>query len=178
MKHDNIKQFKLNKEQVTKLFYKLFEILIYVLILILLVLVYINARSIKTFNYETFVIVSESMRPNINVGDIIVIKKITDDNIKEEDIITFEKNGEYVTHRVKEIKEQDGDKKYITKGDNNNIEDIEEVKVSEIKGKVITKIPYIGLIILKISKQKNLIIILIIFILLYRIALKKDNRHK
>ena len=178
MKLDNIKQLKLNKEQVTKLFYKVFKVLIYVLILILLVWVYINTRSIKTFNYETFIIVSESMEPNINVGDIIIINKNSTDDIQEDDIITFEKKGEYITHRVKEIKEQYGNKKYITKGDNNNIEDVEEVDFSEIKGKVIFKIPYIGLIILKISKPKNLIIILIIFLLLYRIALKKDDKHK
>lgn len=179
MKLDNIKQFKPNKEQVTKLFYKLFKILIYVLIFILLIFIYINEmKSIKTFNYETFIIVSESMEPNINVGDIIIIEKTLPDNIKKDDVITFEKNGEYITHRVKEVKVQDENTKYITKGDNNNIEDVEEVDFFEIKGKIIFRIPYIGLIILKISKQKNLIIILIIFVLLYRIASKKDNRHK
>lgn len=179
MKLNIIEQLKGNKEQVIKLLYKFFKILIYILIFMFLIFIYINEmKSIKTFNYEAFVIVSESMEPEINVGDIVIIKKITEDSIKEEDIITFEKNDEYVTHRVKEINEQNGEKIYTTKGDNNKVEDVEEVHYSEVKGIVIFQIPYIGFMILKISKQKNLIIILIIFILLYRMAQKSDNKKK
>lgn len=179
MKLNIIKQLRENKEDVTKLLYKLFKILIYVLIFILLIFIYINEiNSIKTFNYEALLITSESMEPEIKVGDIIIIKKISEENIKEEDIITFEKNNEYITHRVKKVTEQNGEKVYTTKGDNNQVNDEEKVRYSETKGIKIAQVPYVGLLILKISKQKNFIIILIVFILLYRIALKKDNKKK
>lgn len=164
------------KEKIIKILYDFLKILMFLLIFILIIFIYIN--KIKISNYEAFVIVSESMKPEIKVGDIIIIKKNAEGNIKEEDIITFEKNSEYITHRVKEIKNQDGKTLYITKGDNNQADDVEEVKYSEIKGVKIAQIPYIGLLIIVLSKQKIFIIVLIVFLLLYRLSLQKDNKKK
>ena len=60
---------------------------------VLIIMVFIFINTIKISNYEAFVIISESMEPTIHVGDIIVIKKVDKNNIKKEDIITFEKNN-------------------------------------------------------------------------------------
>ena len=176
----NIKeQFKNSKEIITKIGYILLRIFVYLLIFILLILIFINEKnSLKAFDYTAVVIVSESMEPEINVGDVIIIKNGLQNDIKENDIITFEKDNEYITHRVVEIDEQNNEKLYITKGDNNKVNDVEKIHFSEIRGVKIAQIPYIGLLILKVSKQKGILIILTILILLYIRALKTDNKKK
>ena len=179
MKLDVIELVRKNKEKINKLFNIFLKVLVYILIILLLLFIYINEmKSIKTFNYEAFIIVSESMKPEIKVGDIVIIKKTPENSIKEEDVITFEKDNEYITHRVKAIKTQDGEKVYITKGDNNQVNDLEEVYYTQIKGVKVAQIPYIGLLMIKIFEQRNIIIIVIIFILLYRRAVKNDNKKK
>jgi len=179
MKLDVIELVRKNKEKIIKLFEILFRILVCLFIILLLLFIYINEmKSIKTFNYEAFIIVSESMKPEIKVGDIVIIKKTPEDSIKREDIITFEKDNEYITHRVKTIEIQNGEKLYITKGDNNQVNDLEQVDYSQIKGVKVAQIHYIGLLMIKIFEQRNIIIIVIIFMLLYKKALKNDNKKK
>ena len=167
------------KENLIQLLYKIFITCIYILIFIVLMYIGLNKTdSIKTSRYEAFIIVSDSMKPEIKTGDIIIIKKIDENEIKTNDIITFEKNGEYITHRVKEIKVEAEKKIFTTKGDNNLIKDTEQVNYEEIKGIKFAKIPYIGLLILQLAEKKNLIIILVIFILLYKRARGLDTKRK
>ena len=71
------------------------------------------------FGIKSFVIVSKSMEPTIMTGDAIFVKQIEEENLKVDDIISF-KDGESVnTHRIVEIVENNGIKRYRTKGDNN-----------------------------------------------------------
>lgn len=75
---------------------------------------------------------SNSMQPELAVGDIIIIKKCSDYEIN--DIITYSVDEQYlVTHR---IIEKEGNNFY-TKGDSNNVSDSEIVKIENVKGKLI-----------------------------------------
>jgi len=85
-----------------------------------------------TNNIGIYKVVTGSMEPNIHVGDYLLVKKCS--KYKENDIITFKKDGYYITHRIVEIKE----KTVITKGDANNIND-DEINKSDIVGKYIFK---------------------------------------
>lgn len=96
---------------------------------------FLKNQNIQPFGVTILQVLSNSMSPEFNKGDIIVIKKQKDYEIGE--IITYQTNEkDYVTHRVIE-KYEDG---FITKGDNNNVEDKEKIKIEQIKGKVILKI--------------------------------------
>lgn len=170
---------KNNKEKIKKTIYNFFKILIYIIILIILLYILINStKSLKIINYEAFVIVSGSMEPEINNGDILIIKKVNENEIKKGDIITFDRNGVYITHRVVEIQEQENTKKFITKGDRNTVNDSDVVLFENIKGVKTARIPFIGMLIVKVSSSKYLIIILIMFALLYKRAKKIDARKK
>ena len=57
------------------------------------------------------------MEPTINVKDLIVVSQT--DKIKENDIITYRDNNDFITHRVIKI---EGDI-LTTKGDSNNSTD-------------------------------------------------------
>ena len=67
---------------------------------------------------------SGSMIPTLGVNSTgVVITPSSEDKINVGDVITFRKDGELVVHRVVE-KGYDGQGAYfVTKGDNNNVED-------------------------------------------------------
>ena len=98
------------------------------------------------FNTFPTVLVSGSMSPTINRGDVVVIKKVeSDDEIYIDDVIIFNAGEFDVVHRVVDIYYENGVKKYITKGDNNKLTDNLDIEIKNIGGVVIAKIPYIGL---------------------------------
>ena len=62
-----------------------------------------------------------SMRPLININDVIVVKKCEPKEFHEGDIITFMKNDKIISHRIDQIIELKDRREFITKGDNNNV---------------------------------------------------------
>lgn len=98
------------------------------------------------FRYGILVIGSPSMSREINVGDAIVYEDYAYcDEIKENDIIVFSKDGKKnFVHRVIEINTIDGQKQYITKGDANEDPDAGFVTDGQIVGVVRFKVLYIG----------------------------------
>ena len=134
------------------------------------------------FGYKSFVIVSGSMEPTIKKGDAIFVKNVAEEDIKTNDIISFQTNTQMqtnVTHRVIEIVEEDGVKKYTTKGDNNNTEDKEKVTYQQIEGKYQFKINQFGMItnILKSKITLVTLILLIIIISCYKTKIE-DTKEK
>lgn len=81
-------------------------------------------------------------------------------------MIAFRKDNIVILHRVKEI-HNDGDLlKFKTKGDNNNVADDFFVDSNLIEGVLYTKIPYLGSVLLFLSKPVGLIIIILVIIVI------------
>lgn len=122
--------------------------------------------------FNAYVIISESMVPRINVYDAVVTMRVTEKNIKVNDIITFlskdiETQGTPITHRVVGIvyenpKTKDKVVGYRTKGDHNNTQDFALIKPDEVLGKVYLKIPYIGYIQRFLTKPIGWILIIVL----------------
>ena len=87
------------------------------------------------------------MEPTISTGSITLIDLKAIPHV--EDIATFQQNDTVITHR---IVRQINDQKFITKGDANNSDDPTPLYKSQIIGKVILTIPYIGYIVLFIRR--------------------------
>ena len=88
--------------------------------------------------YGLYLVRSESMSPAINMGDLIITGPVNGE-VKEGDIITYELNGELVTHRVHSIEDS-----IVTKGDAVEDPDPWTVQDSSIQGTYLFKIPYVG----------------------------------
>lgn len=151
--------------------------------LFLIMISKINRYEIPSiFGYKAYTISTNSMSPTIKQGDIIIIKEIKDADLEIGDIITFYQNGETITHRISDTKIIDEQKNYITKGDNNNVEDKERVQIEEIQGKYVLKIPILGHVISFLQNQVVILIVILIFLILYFIKLqmeeKKQNRRE
>ncbi len=134
------------------------------------------------FGYKSFVIVSGSMEPTIKKGDAIFIKEVPEEEIRTNDIISFTQGETNVTHRIVEIIQENGIKKYTTKGDNNNTEDKEKISYQQIEGKYQFKINQFGIVIgiLKSKITLILLIAMIIFINYYKVRIqnKKQKRRE
>lgn len=126
--------------------------------------------------YKVFNVVSGSMEPTIEIGDLVIVKQPEQENIKEGDIITFIEEQGIVTHRVVEVIEEDGKIKYKTKGDNNNANDTNLVEYKNIEGIFVKNIKKIGGIITSARSSTSIIVIVLVVYLVYLIASKKSDR--
>lgn len=97
------------------------------------------------FKYGALVIGSGSMTGTINKTDVIIYKKLDeDDKIEIGDIIVYKQDGKKVIHRVIDKRDAGSGMRYYTKGDANpNIDEGYREKL-DIVGKVKLRIPHIG----------------------------------
>lgn len=101
--------------------------------------------ALGVFPIKPVGIMTASMYPEIKIGDAVIIKKCTANDIKVKDVIEYQMDSYTVIHRVIEIRQEDGEFFFITKGDNNKDPDYIPVREDQLIGKAIYKVPYIAL---------------------------------
>ena len=153
-----------------------YAIFIWLLLIGVTLLVYVANIKIKQLKgdytppkYNAYVVLTGSMLPSIKVEDVVVTKKIDPKDLKEGDIITFASSderfyGTVITHRIKKKYYDSTTKKYtyVSKGDNNNIEDSALVEQDRIYGKVILKIPKLGYLQIFLASQGGWILVILL----------------
>ncbi len=149
-----------------------------------IVIFWFGVKAYLRTEYPMLAVASPSMVPTLKVGDLIIVQGGL--NVSDiyaaygtGDIIVFRSPaspGELIVHRAVAI-EGDGLK---TRGDNNPSNDYWTVFDSNLVGKVVGVIPYIGYIPLEIHKPYGIMIIvtlLIILVLLeFAIPIVKERR--
>lgn len=120
--------------------------------------------------FKIFNVISGSMIPVYEIGDIIIVKEVTPEEIKVDDDIVYkgEKGSlknKTITHRVISIeKSEDGNYKIITKGVANLAQD-PPINQTQIYGKVIGHISIISFILKIIFNGYFLILIPVIILI-------------
>ena len=179
MKYDieNIDKRKRN----VKIAKRIIDIII-IILLYNIILVFISCLNkiddTSIFGYKAYIITTDSMKPSINQGDVSIVRKTNEDNIKTGDVITFKQGDKVITHRITNIESQDGKKLYTTKGDNNNIEDDEKIEYSQIEGKNVLTIPKLGYIINVLENQIVFLFIILILLILLFFKIRKEERKE
>ncbi len=116
------------------------------------------------------VVTSESMLPNLEVGDLLILQGRGDGQINVGDIIVFQDSQWHtdgpVVHRVTQIEEIDGVYHYTTKGDNNVHEDPYTRTQDEIVGVQVVRIPWVGHISLFLKTNEGKVFMVFVFILI------------
>lgn len=119
-------------------------------VLLSFIMIRIQGGTPTIFGYSIQRVTSGSMEPTLMVGDIIISKNVSSpDEIKTDDIITFQGGSEYeyhkVTHRVVVPPEQDiqGNYYLITKGDANSAVD-PEIKYSDVLSVMVRKLGFLN----------------------------------
>lgn len=115
--------------------------------------------------YKPFIVMSGSMETTINIGDLVIVKKVNSSNIHTGDIIAFKNGNIVISHRVKEVINDSGTYKFKTKGDNNNVADDFIVNSDAIEGIFVNKIPGLGSILLFLGKPIGLLMVILVIII-------------
>jgi len=90
-------------------------------------------------DYEAQVVRSESMKPTLNMGDVVIVGPVKG-QLKPGTIISYERDGELVIHRVIEV-----EGRYLqTKGDAVEDPDPWQVSLADVEGVFVFKVPYLG----------------------------------
>lgn len=165
--------------------YKIFEKILHgiiniaiVLIFLLVIIVaynYIQLRVLNKsytnfFGYSIFEVSTGSMAKTLNVYDVVIVK-ITKE-VSEQDIITYSKDGELITHRIMRINEDE----IVTKGDANNSED-KVIHKDDVIGKVVFVCPKLG-IWGKVLTDYKVLISIFVTIILVGLATRRDIKEE
>lgn len=116
------------------------------LLVLLIVLCAVFLMGSRLMGYQVYTIISGSMQPEYEVGDLIYVKAVDPADIRIGDDITFVLNEDLVvaTHRVIRI---DAEKQHIyTKGIANEVEDSTPVHFNNVLGVVRFNIPLLGFV--------------------------------
>ena len=167
------------KEKIVK---RIIEIIAIILIynIILIIISSINGKDFSILGYKAYIVNTNSMEPTIEVGDIVIIKKVKAEKLNQGDVITFTQEGEVITHRITKIETEEKSTQYVTKGDNNNTEDTLKIKYEDIIGKEILTIPQLGKAMQLLDSKIILLIIILIICAFVKIQKKEklENRRE
>lgn len=144
---------KITENPVLKLINNIVYVILFLIVASVLFVVILQRASnndIALGGIRIFNIVSESMVPKYNIGDVLVVKSIEPQNIKVGDDIAYigqesTFNQKIVTHQVIEIDYENGEYIFHTKGIANILED-PLVHQNQVFGKVVYKIWILSLI--------------------------------
>jgi len=179
--NDNYKKHNKGKFDLPFMVFLIICIPILVINLIIIIRGNMNLDRVPdVFGYKPFAVVSGSMETSINVGDLVIVRKIdSDKSLKNGDIIAFRTSDNYVvTHRIVETKDENGKRYFTTKGDNNKSNDMDPVAFDKIEGVYVTKYSKLGNFVLFIQKPIGFVVIMIIILLIGVILIIVTGKSK
>lgn len=152
-------------------------------IVIVVVLCAVFLMGTRLMGYKVFNVVSGSMSPTYNVGDLIYVKAVAPESIKVGDPITFVLNEDLAvaTHRVIDINA--AEEHFYTKGDANDSADAAPVHFKNLIGVPKFSIPKLGYVSDYIQNPPGtyvtvgIVVLLIIIVFLPDIFAKKKKEE-
>lgn len=121
------------------------------------------------FGYGAAVVLSGSMEPELSKGDLIVVGE--QEAYQMDDIVVFQDGNSLIVHRIIDIT----DDAITTRGDANNTAD-NPIHLSDIKGKVLFWIPFIGTLINFIKTPIGTLCLIALAILLVELPRKNEKK--
>ena len=123
------------------------------------------------FGFSAAVVVTGSMSPAIEPGDLVVCRSSADYAVG--DVITFRSGASLVTHRIV----GSGDGGYTTQGDANNVADADPVPRGAVVGKVVFTVPKLGIFIEKLRTPLGMTVLVLIGFALIELPKFKEVYH-
>ena len=151
-----------------KVFSKICSVLSTLLLILLAVVAGLFVLPM-VFGCKNLAVLSGSMEPEIPVGAVVYVKETDVNDIETGDVITYRlPGGTMVTHRVVSA-DREG-QQFITKGDANQVEDASPVAFSQVVGKELFHVPFLGYLSIYSKTPIGIVAVcgvLIVLILLY-----------
>ena len=126
------------------------------LIVLAVIAIAILLAGVKLVGLEPLIVQSGSMEPEYPTGSIIYIRDIDPAELKQWDVITYQlTDTKLSTHRIIEVVEVDGQTMFRTKGDANDGPDEGYVAPSQVVGKPVFAIPYLGFFVAELQTTRG-----------------------
>ena len=140
-----------------------------IVIMLIILITRLSGNTPNLFGYSFYRIATDSMTPSLEVGDLIITKKVKDfSSLELEDVITYncEKGrlaGMSITHRIIEINNENGSYSFITQGTKEGAT-VDEYPVLEhqIDGVMVCKVAFIGKVVGFVTQPYVFFIIIIV----------------
>lgn len=153
----------------------------------ILLIITVLATGFVAFNIfgsaKGYAVITDSMAPVFNRGDIVFVKKADFDTLSEGDIVTvaFQDGSGYFTHRITSVDYDAG--MFRTKGDANESEDPQPSMAEQIQGKVWYSVPLLGYISIMISsfnliKFSVVLAVIVILLIALTTVITKSKKSK
>lgn len=118
--------------------------------------------------YRAYAIHSGSMAPALSVGSEAILRPADAADLRPGDVIAFHKpNGgeEMVTHRIVRVETVRGDRRFVTKGDANDVPDAWRVRGTGSGWRVVATMPYAGYVVqvLRAPLPRLIVLALVLF---------------
>lgn len=121
------------------------------------------------FGWGFSVVLSGSMEPTLSVNDLVIVREQSE--YKVNDIVVYQGENILVIHEIVSI---NGDE-VVTKGEANDAKD-EPISISDIKGKAVFHIPFVGALIRFLKTPVGFILIIAAAIILFEIPHLRDRK--
>ena len=149
------------KSHVSSVLYAGFGIVLLVLLVLLATLAFPGVVG----GDDTFIVTSDSMSPTVEAGDVIVTRDVTPEELEPGDVVTFHDGGEantgYVTHRIVDVVEIEGELYFELQGDANDEPDEGLVPAEYVHGEYHFAIPFLGHLLLFARSSLGLFVFVI-----------------
>ncbi|HHD2584647.1 TPA: signal peptidase I [Clostridium perfringens] len=164
-----------------RIFYNILFYVFLTIFIVFLLLGFLAKKSdsgVSIGGYRVYDILTGSMSPTIKPGSLVVVKEISPDKVKVNDVITFKSDitNNVTTHRAIKVIDSNGKIEFITKGDANNTQDPVSLDEKLLIGKVIFQIPYLGGILRCVQNNKFIFIFIFLFIILVDFILNSKSK--
>ena len=157
-------------------------ILVPILIMNLYIMIQSKVNTDKVpnvFGYKPFIVLSNSMEAEIHKGDLVLTKMVNPKKLKKNDVIAFrDAENTVTTHRIIDIVEKEGEKYFITKGDNNNTQDKNLVEFADVEGIYIARFPSLGSMMKSLSDPVTILIVFFGITLIFLVGFSISNKRQ
>lgn len=122
------------------------------------------------FGYGVSVVLSGSMEPTLSTNDLVIIHQ--QDSYEIQDVVVYQVGTELIIHRMIE---QSGD--WVrTQGDANNTPD-SPIPVTAIKGKLVVRIPWVGMVIRALKTPLGVCLTLVLAFFLLELSYRREKKQ-
>ncbi|MBQ6413565.1 MAG: signal peptidase I [Ruminococcus sp.] len=144
-----------------------------ILLLVVIFITRITGHVPSVFGYSVFRVQTDSMTPFLQVGDVIIDKKVPAEEIKKGDIITYDclsgdLAGQTITHRVvTDPESRNGTYYYQTQGDREGAPLDDIISYDQVEGKFVNKLPWLNKLYTFFLSPYGLLTFILIIIVLF-----------
>lgn len=133
----------------------------------------------SVFGFKPFIVLSGSMEGKILKGDLIITKIIDPETLKINDIIAFrDAQGTVTTHRIIDEVDRNGERYFITKGDNNNTQDQNLVSLQDVEGIYVLRVPGVGSMMKSLSEPTTIMILVLGITVLFGVGFMISSKKQ